>query len=223
VRVPGEVYVTTRPRAGVAAWRDVLDAVGCALHAAHADPELPAELRHAGDAAARAAVGRLFAGLAADEGWLRRSADLDRARAAAVRRQAGFVALRALRRDAAALRLTVAVLDGAVPSAEAADAGVALLADATGARVAPADVLGHTTPWLGAVARVRAGFVAARLGEAVRERFDVDWWRNPHAGPWLARELFAVGNVIPAVVDDAGGAPAADAAGAVRAAEAALV
>ncbi len=210
VRVPGEVYVTTRPRAGVEAWRGVLDAVGRALHAAHASPDAPAEARYAGDAAVRAAAGRLFAGLAADEGWLRRYAELDRERAAAVRRQAGFAALRAARLDAAALRLAVAVLDGAVAPGDAADAGIGLAAEATGARVAASDVVGHTAPWLGAAARVRAALLAARLADEVRERFDEDWWRNPRCGPWLATELAASGNVAPTLGATLGRAPAAE-------------
>jgi hypothetical protein len=226
--VPGEVYVTVRPRAGVAAWREVLDAVGCALHAAHVNPDAPAELRHAGDVAVRAAVGRLLAGLAADDGWLRRYADLDRPRAARVRRHAGFIALRALRRDAAALRLAVAVLDGTVPTGEATDAGIALAGEATGAQVAPGDVVRHAAPWLGALVRVRAAVLAAQLAGIVRERFDEDWWRNPRCGPWLAQEVCAPGNVRPAVLGEglATDAPvdaAADARRVARAAEAALV
>ena len=40
---------------------------------------------------------------------------------------------------------------------------------------------------------LRAWQLQALLAEALVERFDADWWRNPRAGPWLARELFAEG------------------------------
>jgi hypothetical protein len=31
------------------------------------------------------------------------------------------------------------------------------------------------------------------LNEQLRSRFDVDWFRNPGAGPWLVGELFSHG------------------------------
>jgi hypothetical protein len=31
------------------------------------------------------------------------------------------------------------------------------------------------------------------LNEQLTSRFDVDWFRNPSAGPWIAQELFAQG------------------------------
>jgi hypothetical protein len=218
----------------VAAWRSLLGAHGAALHAAHAGADAPGEARYAGDAAVRLGVGRLFAGLLGDEGWLRRYAGLDRARAEAVRRHAGFVALREARREAAALRLAVAVLGGEVPASEAADAGVVLVHEATGARAPAADLVDDAAPWLRPAARVRGALFAAWAADALRERFDEDWWRNPRAGPWVAAELCAGGNVAPPAgpfarpASDAGGAAdeppdaAASVGRAVRAAEAAL-
>jgi hypothetical protein len=214
VRVPWEAYLSARPRGGVAGWRALLGALGGALAAAGVSPDLPAEARVHGTRTLRATVARLWAGLAGDEGWLRRYADLDRERAAAVRRQAGFAALLGARREAALCVLAVDVLDGAVPEAEAADAGVAALAAATGARVATADVTGHLTPWLGAATALGATLQAAPLDAGLRERFDEDWWRNPRAGPWLATAVLA--GDAPAA---AGPAAPADAA---RAAERAL-
>lgn len=193
VRVPGEVYVVARPRAGVAAWGALLGAAGRGLHAAHTDPALPAAARRAGDASVRHAAGALFAALAGDAGWLRRYGVLGRERAGAVRRLAAFARLRGLRRDAAACRLAVLVLGGDVPAGEADDVAMALYAEATGARAAPGECLAYTAPWLGAAARVRGALLAAQVADALRERFDDDWWRNPRAGPWLAGALFAPG------------------------------
>ena len=31
------------------------------------------------------------------------------------------------------------------------------------------------------------------IDEALRDRFNEDWWRNPKAGPWIVGELFAPG------------------------------
>lgn len=198
VRVPGEVYVVARPRPGVEAWRTLLAAVGGALHAGYTSAELPAEARHAGDRAVRAGVGALYAGLVADDGWIRRAAGLDRARAAIVRRSAAFAALRSLRRDAATCRLTVAVLSGEVPEVEAGDVGAALLAEAAGARGGSGAIVEYDTPWLGAAWRVRGALLAASLSQTLRERFDEDWWRNPRAGPWLVTDLWAAGGSLDA-------------------------
>ena len=33
----------------------------------------------------------------------------------------------------------------------------------------------------------------ANLADALVERFDADWYRNPNAGPWIVGELFAEG------------------------------
>jgi hypothetical protein len=191
VRVPGEVHVSARPRSGVAGWRALLGVVGGAIATAGISPDLPAEVRVHSSQTARATVAGVWAGLAADEGWLQRYADVDRERAATLRRHAAFAALYAARRAAADLRLAVDVLDGAVPQAEAADAGIAAMLAATGVRVAAADVTGHLAPWLGAATRVRALLRTAPLADVLRERFDDDWWRNPRAGPWLATDVFA--------------------------------
>jgi hypothetical protein len=31
------------------------------------------------------------------------------------------------------------------------------------------------------------------LNEALTQRFNDDWWRNPAAGPWIVQELFGEG------------------------------
>ncbi len=134
----------------------------------------------------------------------------------------------------------MAALDGSLAAADVADAGAALFAEATGARVSAGEVVAGRAPWLGAAARLRGALLAARLAEALRERFDEDWWRNPRCGPWLATEVCAPGNVLPALAL-ASAAPtaaasalpgadaptalagAADVTRAARAAEAALV
>jgi hypothetical protein len=40
---------------------------------------------------------------------------------------------------------------------------------------------------------LRAWQLQALLAESLVERFNSDWWRNPHAGPWITAELFARG------------------------------
>jgi hypothetical protein len=31
------------------------------------------------------------------------------------------------------------------------------------------------------------------VAETLTERYDVDWWRNPRAGPWICATLFGEG------------------------------
>jgi hypothetical protein len=85
----------------------------------------------------------------------------------------------------------VAVLAGEVPASEAADAGVVLVREATGARAPAADLVDDAAPWLRPAARVRGALFAVWAADALRDRFDEDWWRNPRAGPWLATEVLA--------------------------------
>ena len=40
---------------------------------------------------------------------------------------------------------------------------------------------------------LRAWQLQALLDETLVERFDEDWWRNPHAGPWIVGQLFGEG------------------------------
>ena len=40
---------------------------------------------------------------------------------------------------------------------------------------------------------LRAWQLQSILNEQLTSRFDVDWFRNPSAGPWMVRELFAQG------------------------------
>ena len=171
----------------------MLGALGGGLGAAHADPDLAAERRYAADDGRLAGAARLFAGLAADAGWVRRYADLDRARAELVRRRAAFAALAQARRDAALFGVAVDVLAGAVPEREADDAAAEALAVALGVRVPAGAELGHLAPWLGGAARVRGTFAAVALAATLRDRFDEDWWRNPRAGSWLVSTAWAGG------------------------------
>jgi len=40
---------------------------------------------------------------------------------------------------------------------------------------------------------LRAWQLQALLTETLRERFNEDWWRNPHAGPWIVDSLLGEG------------------------------
>ena len=56
-----------------------------------------------------------------------------------------------------------------------------------------ADAFVDVDPRFYAARYLRAWQLQALLTEALRERFDTDWYRNPRAGPWIVSELFAEG------------------------------
>jgi hypothetical protein len=53
------------------------------------------------------------------------------------------------------------------------------------------DALIDALPALAPSARLRGMQGASVLVEELVERFDVDWYRNPRAGPWLAQTVLA--------------------------------
>jgi hypothetical protein len=70
---------------------------------------------------------------------------------------------------------------------------VETLSAATGFRYQRADAFLDVDPRFYAARYLRAWQLQALLHEALRERFDEDWWRNPSAGPWIESELFGHG------------------------------
>jgi hypothetical protein len=70
IRVPDELVVAVRPKAGAAALRQFLEEVGQALHRSAIDPSLPFEFRCLGYPAVFQASGHLLGRLLLDPGWL---------------------------------------------------------------------------------------------------------------------------------------------------------
>ena len=70
---------------------------------------------------------------------------------------------------------------------------VSLLSSATGFEYDPADAFVDVDPRFYSARYLRAWQLQSILNESLTARFDVDWFRNPSAGPWIARELFAQG------------------------------
>ncbi len=67
------------------------------------------------------------------------------------------------------------------------------LTTATGFRYQLADAFLDVDPRFYAARYLRAWMLQALLNESLCERFNEDWWRNPHAGPWIEAELFGHG------------------------------
>jgi hypothetical protein len=193
VRVPQEVYLVLRPHGGQSDYRTFLHELGHALHFGYTHADLPFEYRWLGDNSITESYAMLFDHLMHDAGWLLRYTALDRTRLPAFQRAVGFEELQFLRRYCAKLIYEVALYGGAVPWDALPDLYVETLSGATRFRYDRADAFVDVDPRFYAARYLRAWQLQALLTEALVERFDEDWYRNPRAGPWVVEQLFAEG------------------------------
>ncbi|MFL5581231.1 MAG: hypothetical protein ACJ8AO_12725 [Gemmatimonadaceae bacterium] len=193
VRVPDEVYLVLRPHGGQTDWTTLLHELGHALHFAHARPDYPFEYRWLGDNSVTEGYAMLFDHLMQDRGWLLRYTRLAKPHASAYLRAAGFEELHYVRRYCAKLLYETRLYGGDVPWDALPDLYVETLSAATGFRYAPADAFVDVDPRFYAARYLRAWQLQALVSATLVERFDEDWFRNPHAGPWLVRELLSEG------------------------------
>jgi hypothetical protein len=108
-------------------------------------------------------------------------------------RTAGFEELHFLRRYCAKLLYERTLYSGDVAWTELPDLYVSLLSAATGFEYDAADAFVDVDPRYYSARYLRAWQLQSILNEQLTSRFDVDWFRNPGAGPWMAGELFAEG------------------------------
>ena len=193
VRVPEEVYLVLRPHGGQSDYNTFLHELGHALHFGYASPDYPFEYRWLGDNSVTEAYAMLFDHRMQDSGWLLRYTRLGRNRVAKFLRTAGLEELHFLRRYCAKLLYETALYSGSVPWEELPDLYVSLLSNATGFEYDPADAFVDVDPRYYSARYLRAWQLQSVLNEELTARFDVDWFRNPGAGPWMVRELFAQG------------------------------
>ena len=193
VQVPDEVYLVLRPHGGQTDYNTFLHELGHALHFAHMDPALPMEYRWLGDNSITEGYAMLFDHLMGDAGWLRRYTQLGATRVPEFVRSGGLEELHFLRRYCAKLVYEIALYGGDVPWEALPDLYVEQLTGATSFRYDPADAFVDVDPRFYAARYLRAWQLQALLTETLVERYDVDWWRNPRAGPWITQALFAEG------------------------------
>ena len=193
VRVPNEVYLVLRPHGGQTDWMTFLHELGHALHYAYMRPDLAYEYRWLGDNSITEGYAMLFDHRMKDSGWLKRYTELGSARLPAYLRGAGLEELHFLRRYCAKLIYEVDLYGGKVPWDSLPDLYVDRLTTATTFRYDPADAFVDVDPRYYAVRYLRAWQLQALLNETLTERYDLDWWRNPRAGPWICSALFGEG------------------------------
>jgi hypothetical protein len=193
VRVPDEVYLVLRPHGGQSDWSTFLHELGHALHFAYARPDLPFEYRVLGDNSITEGYAMLFDHLIEDTGWLKRCTELGASALPAFIRSAGFSELHFLRRYCAKLIYEIELYGGGVRWESLPDLYVETLTSATTFRYNRADAFIDVDPRFYAARYLRAWQLQALITETLVERYDVDWWRNPRAGPWIVAALFGEG------------------------------
>jgi hypothetical protein len=193
VRIPDEVYLVLRPHGGQNDWMTLMHELGHALHFANMDRSLPFEFRWLGDNSVTEGYAMLFDHRLKDRGWLARHTELSKADMPRYLRAAGFEELQFLRRYSAKLIYEVELHSGTTPWQALPDLYVETLTSATGFRYQHADAFLDVDPRFYAARYLRAWQLQALLNESLCERFNEDWWRNPHAGPWIEAELFGHG------------------------------
>jgi len=193
VRVPEEVYLVLRPHGGQSDYNTFLHELGHALHFAYASPDLPFEFKWLGDNSVTEAYAMLFDHRMQDRNWLLRYTSLGENRVGEYLRTAGFEELHFLRRYCAKFIYERALYSGEVRWSELPDLYVSLLTKATRFEYDPADAFVDVDPRYYSARYLRAWQLQSVLNEELTGRFDVDWFRNPSAGPWMADELFSQG------------------------------
>ncbi|MHB8419300.1 MAG: hypothetical protein ACYDCL_14580 [Myxococcales bacterium] len=167
---------------GALQWRFALQALGRAdaLREAGEEALLPA------DPAAAELLGALYPGLLADRAFLDRGARL---RPTATPDDVRLLALSEvlLARLQAAIFRTLNAFETGRALEPLRDTAADAFRRALFVPVPPEIGLLFCRPWAPPLASPRASLAAAALAPGLRERFDVDWWRNPRATPELRR------------------------------------
>lgn len=194
IRVPDEVKLVIRPYGGYDDYATFLHELGHALHYAHIDPAQPMEFRLLGDNGVTEGFAITFDHVLHIPAFLQRIVGI--ARPEDFLRFLAFRELAVLRRYCAKFAYERSLhRHGAGPdrAAEYAER----LTEATGARAAAALYLDDVDPHFYCIRYLRAWMLTGALHRVLRDRFDVDWFRNPETGAFL-EELWTIGQAEPA-------------------------
>jgi hypothetical protein len=128
-----------------------------------------------------------------DRGWLLRYTELGKNNIDAFLRLAGFEELHYLRRYCAKLIYEVEAYGNNAQWSALPDLYVDTLTKATTFRYRAEDAFVDFDPRFYSTRYLRAWQLQAVINDSLVSRFDIDWFRNPAAGPWLVRELWSEG------------------------------
>ncbi len=196
VTVPSDIRLILKQRHGLSAYSGWLFNWGIALSQAHTTETLPFVERTLGDAANSVTLGRLFSLLLTDEHWLKRYLKVPSAVAREAARMAALREVFLIR--AAALDLTLQRLWATQgTTAHLGRDYVERVSAQLSIRVEP-EFAALTQSADAAASKLDAVTLEAAWFEALRSRFNEDWWRNPSASTWL-RQAAGVGRLQTAV------------------------
>jgi hypothetical protein len=190
VRVPDEVYLVLLPHGGQVDYNTFLHELGHALHFGFARRDYPFEFRWLGDNSVTEGYAMLFDHRTQDGLWLQRYTELRKSRLHEFLRTAAFEDLHFLRRYAAKLLYEVEVHAHRGSWDVLPDRYVDTLYEGTSLRYQRSDAFIDLDPGYYSTRYLRAWQLQAVLDDALVERFDQDWFRNPAAGPWMTEHLF---------------------------------
>lgn len=192
-RIPQEVYLVLRPHGGQSDYTTLLHESGHALHFANARDDLPFEFRWLGDNSVTESYAMLFDHRMQDRNWLLRYTDLGKGRISSFLRLAGFEELHYLRRYCAKLIYEVEAYGRNGDWRDLPDLYVETLTQATTFQYHGADAFVDFDPRYYSARYLRAWQLQSLINESLVSKFNIDWFRNPAAGPWLTRELLSEG------------------------------
>ena len=192
-RVPEEVYLVLRPHGGQSDYTTLLHEAGHALHFANVRSDYPFEYRWLGDNSVTESYAMLMDHRMQDRGWLLRYTELGSANVDNFLRLAGFEELHYIRRYCAKLIYEVQAYGDNADWKDLPDLYVETLTSATNFRYRTADAFIDFDPRYYSTRYLRAWQLQAQLNEGLVSRFDLDWYRNPAAGPCLVNELWSEG------------------------------
>jgi hypothetical protein len=212
VRVPYQIQMLITPTITQPGCVALLTSVGRALHYAYTDSRLAFEDRALGDLAVVKGHGLLFAGLSRERAWVRRTRGLNGQALDEYLRTVAVADLFSLREACARFEFEIELSDSDRPG-ELGPVWAERLTGTTGFRFDPRSFLDRLGQRFGVARYLRGRMLAAQLRRELRERFDVDWYRNPRTGPflgdWFANGLrFSAAEVATALGNDRLGADA---------------
>jgi len=192
-RVPDEVYLVLRPHGGQSDYTTLMHEAGHALHFANVRDDHPFEYKWLGDNSVTESYAMLMDHRLQDRGWLLRYTEIGSGNVREFLRLAGFEELHYLRRYCAKLIYEVQAYGGTADWNDLPDLYVETLTAATNFQYRAADAFVDFDPRYYSTRYLRAWQLQAQLNEALVSRFDLDWYRNPSAGPWIIEQLWAEG------------------------------
>lgn len=189
IRVPDELVVSVRPKAGPAALRQLLHEVGQALHRAAIDPSLPFEYRCLGYASGFLASGHLLGRLLLNPDWLSRRPGM--ANPEALLSLSALKELYFVRLLATNLRYEIVL--HASPAPEKQDVVFSeMVAEHCSVRFAPEAFLFFTDLHFYSARYLRGLLLESVLRRRLVERFGAEWFNRREAGRFL-RDLWKGG------------------------------